>query len=87
MDAAPRPERRARAGLMKYPSVPPPMLSPPRLQRHTPALVSGVLHYLATLEGLGLRKNPAPTLQRREQMPADCTLHLLPYNDSVPTPT
>ena len=60
----------AHARLMKYPSVPPPTLSPPTLHRHAPALVSGVLHYLATPEGFGLRKHTAPILHRSAQAAA-----------------
>ena len=63
-NAAALPERRARAGLMKYPSDRPPALSSANLQRHGPPLVSGVLHYPATTGGFGGRRSTAPTLHR-----------------------
>ena len=39
--------RRSGAGLMKYPSDPPPLRAPPSLHQHGPALVSGIFHYPA----------------------------------------
>ena len=43
------------------------MLSAPILQRLAPALVSGVLHYLATHGGFGRRSRTAPTQRRLER--------------------
>jgi hypothetical protein len=56
--AAPRDQaRRSGAGLMKYPSDPPPPQAPARLHQRGPALVSGISHYRAPADSCVMQRS------------------------------